>query len=316
VCLIFKQNYRIFGFQSDGIMQFNSILVLLLFIIIFVQTLHGQTCDCRICPDSTTVPANSERQLFNSPPCPAGSAAAVSSINVQSTDGSGFQISTMDDPSDTTHYTAGSTNSLVTCFKMGSGSNVGGQKSRIYVVMRCRNGLKPCSLRYSIRLICRSVAATSTSKSTPAPTAKTITTGGQTTTSLLPLATPNWVGVFNIAHRCDTRTCCCPSKQATLSRTTNNYLQVKCQFVGQCPSSSYLDDSIPMPNSFETQIVFLGNPILIKLSQDSSTIELKNPLFPKCSETARRNGAMSTSVINLLLIALLSSLISLKQFLM
>ncbi|CAF1594344.1 unnamed protein product [Rotaria magnacalcarata] len=119
-----------------------------------------------------------------------------------------------------------------------------------------------------------------------------------------------------MARRCDTRTCCCPSEQATLSRTTNNHLRVKCQFVGQCPSSSYLDDSIPMPDSFETQIVFLGNPILIKLSQDSNTIELKNPFYPQCSETARRNGAMSTSMINLLLIALLSSLISLKEFLM
>ncbi|CAM4835757.1 unnamed protein product [Rotaria magnacalcarata] len=284
--------------------------------IIFVQTLHGQTCDCRICPDSATVPANSERQIFNSLPCPAGSAAAVSSINVQSTDGSAFEIATKDDPSGATYYVAGSTNSPVTCFKMGSGFNVGGEKSRIYVVMSCLNGIKSCSLRYSIRLICRSVATTPTLKSTPSPTAKTITTGGQTTASLLPLATPNWVGIFNMARICDTRTCCCPSEQATLSRTTNNHLRVKCQFVGQCPSSSYLDDSIPMPDSFETQIVFLGNPILIKLSQDSNTIELKNPFYPQCSETARRNGAMSTSMINLLLIALLSSLISLKEFLM
>jgi hypothetical protein len=119
-----------------------------------------------------------------------------------------------------------------------------------------------------------------------------------------------------MVNRCDTRICCCPSGQATASRTTNNYLRFQCQFVGQCPSPSYLDDSIPMPTSFQTQILFLGNPIQITLSQDSSTVEFYNPIFPQCSETARRNGAMSTAIINLPLIALLSGLIALQQFVM
>jgi hypothetical protein len=73
---------------------------------------------------------------------------------------------------------------------------------------------------------------------------------------------------------------------------------------------------MPMPNSFQTQILFLGNPIRITLSQDSSTVEFYNPSFPQCSETATRNGAISTAIINLPLIALLSGLIALKQFVM
>jgi hypothetical protein len=101
-----------------------------------------------------------------------------------------------------------------------------------------------------------------------------------------------------MVNRCDTRTCCCASGQATASRTTNNYLRFQCQFVGQCPSPSYVDYSMPMPNSFQTQILFLGNPIQITLSQDSSTVEFYNPSFPDCSETARRNSAISTAIIN------------------
>ncbi len=287
-------------------MQFNSVLVFLLFMVTFVQNLYGQTCDCLFCLDRATAAANSDLRVFNSAPCPAGRAAAVSAINVQSTDGSAFQIYTKDDPSDSTYYVAGSTTSSVTCFRMGQGVTVGGQKSRIYVVMRCLNLIRPCSLRYSIDLICRSVTTTptpiSTSASTTAPvnppTVATVTTSNRTTTSLLPQATPNWVGIFNMVNRCDTRTCCCASGQATASRTTNNYLRFQCQFVGECPSPSYVDDLIPMPNGFQTQILFLGNPIQITLSQDSSTVEFYNPSFPDCSETARRNSAISTAIIN------------------
>ena len=143
----------------------------------------------------------------------------------------------------------------------------------------------------------------------------TTTAGVLTTTSLLPVARPNWIGVFNMANRCDTRTCCCPSGSLTLSRI-NNELRIQCQFTGQCPPSTYIDDSIPMPSTFYTQIRVLGNIIQITLSEDSGTIQITNPLFPSCSDTASRNGAISTITTSLALVALLSGLISLKQFLM
>ncbi|CAF1003028.1 unnamed protein product [Adineta steineri] len=282
---------------------------------IFVRTLHGQTCDCRFCLDNVTINANSERQFSLANPCRAGTVAAVSSLNVQSKDGSGFQVYTMDDPSVSSYYTAGSINSTVTCFNKGSGFNVGGVKSQIYVVIRCKELFRSCSLHYSISLTCILIATTSTYRSTPSSTV-TLTASAKPVTSLSPVSIPNWVGIFNMVHRCDTKTCCCPSGQATLSRANNNYLRVQCGFVGQCPSTAYLNTLIPMPNSFQTDIEFLGNPIQIMLSQDSSTIELRNPISPECSESARRNDAMSTAIINSMLIALLSGLASLKQFVM
>jgi hypothetical protein len=127
--------------------------------------------------------------------------------------------------------------------------------------------------------------------------------------------TPNWVGVFNMARRCDTTTCCCPSGPLTLSNF-NNELRIQCQFVGQCPSSAYLDDTIPMPSTFNTQLLFLGSRILITLSQDSGTIQITNPSAPSCSETARRNGASSTMNTNITFVVLLSGLMSIKHFLM
>ncbi|CAF1267630.1 unnamed protein product [Adineta steineri] len=231
----------------------------------------------------------------------------------------------MDDPSGSSYYPAGSTSSTVPCFKMNSIFKVGGVKSQIYVVIRCKELTRSCSLRYSIGLTCMPIATTSTPKSIPPSTVKpvdpstvtTVTASAKPVTSILPVVTPNWcVGIFNVVHRCDTRTCCCPSGQATLSRTNNNYLRVQCEFVGQCPSPAYLDGLTPMPYSFQAQIAFLGNPIQITLSQDSNTIELHNPIFPQCSDSARRNGAKSAAIIDFMLIALLSGLISLKQFVM
>ena len=228
----FEKNYKIFGFQSAEIMQFKSILLLLLFMVIFVQTLRGQTCDCTFCSDRVTVSAYGENRIYNPIPCPAGKAAAVSTINVQSTDGSGFQIFTMDDPTGTTYYTAGSTTTTVTCFKMGSGVVVGGQKSQIYVVIKCRNSLNSCSLKYSIDLICASVTTTSTPKLTSASTAKPVQPstvapigggntcechcckGSATCTSVLVgaiLYNSNTCEVSNCARRCPTLFSACPT---------------------------------------------------------------------------------------------------------
>ncbi|CAF0875754.1 unnamed protein product [Adineta steineri] len=299
-------------------MQFNSILVLLFFMAMFVRTLHGQTCGCSFCSDSVLVSANSESQFFLKTPCQAGTAAAVSSLNVQSIDGSGFRVYTKDDPSGLYFYSNGSTTSTVTCFNKGSGFNIGGVKSQIYVIIRCTELDRSCSLRHSIGFTCMPIKTINTPKSTLSSTVKPVnpSTAATATASARPVAIPNWVGIFNMVHRCDTKTCCCPSGQATLSRANNNYLRVQCGFVGQCPSTAYLNTLIPMPDSFQTDIEFLGDPIQITLGQDSRTVELRNLRSPECSESARRNGALSTPNINFMLIALLSGFVSLKQFVM
>ncbi len=183
----------------------------------FVQILYGRTCDCIFCFDTGTVPAAGEREIYNTNPCPAGTAAAVSELNVESTDQSGIQIYTKDDPSSSEYYTAGSTTSTVTCFKMGGGFVVGARKPRIYVIIECKEWFQSCSVRYTISLVCRSVGTTSTfistststfistSTSTFIPTSTSTFISTSTSTSIpvtLPTAT---AVVFNNTCECE---CC------------------------------------------------------------------------------------------------------------
>lgn len=167
-------------------MQLNFTLVLLCFMVIFVQLLYGRTCDCDFCMDTATVPAAGEREIYNTSPCPVGTAAAVSELNVESTDQSGIQIYTKDDPSSSQYYTAGSSTSTVTCFKMGDGFVVGGQKPRIYVIIQCKQWFQSCPIQYTIDIICTKIGTTSTS--TPA-TRSTITAASTTTTTAVTRST-------------------------------------------------------------------------------------------------------------------------------
>jgi hypothetical protein len=83
-----------------------------------------------------------------------------------------------------------------------------------------------------------------------------------------------------------------------------------------CAGSTSLDQTIPMPTGFAVQIIFLGNPIQVTLSENSRTIEMINPAYPMCSETAIRSGAVSQSTINMASLVLLSSLLSFRQFIL
>jgi hypothetical protein len=89
------------------------------------------------------------------------------------------------------------------------------------------------------------------------------------------------------------------------------------RFTGQCPSEALsIDELIAMPTGFDTQILFLGEPIMVTLSQDSRTILMNNPAAPLCSETAIRNEALSLGTINLASVFMLSSLMSFRQFML
>ena len=70
-----------------------------------------------------------------------------------------------------------------------------------------------------------------------------------------------------------------------------------------------------MPDGYNAQIVFLGNFIQVQLSPDSRTIQLMNPFFPTCSETAVKGEALSTTKTNMALVSLLVGFIGLKPFL-
>lgn len=106
-----------------------------------------------------------------------------------------------------------------------------------------------------------------------------------------------------------------------LSKVSTNVLRVQLGFIGNCGGATHLDDEIPMPTVYSIQVSVLGNPIQVTLSQDARTIQLINPIFPMCSETATRDdpfstttSSLSTATINLTSLVLLSVLLSIRQF--
>lgn len=147
-------------------MQSRVALILLYSMITLVQTLYGKACGCTFCTDTTTISAGSKRQIYNPQSCPAGTAAAVSELKVQSTDGSGFKVYTKDDPSSSEYYPDASTTSTATCFNMGDGFVVGVRYPRIYVIISCEEWIQSCDIRYTVDLVCRRVETTSTTTAT------------------------------------------------------------------------------------------------------------------------------------------------------
>ncbi len=129
-------------------------------------------------------------------------------------------------------------------------------------------------------------------------------------------STPHWIGTYNIANNCDQRTCCCIVGKLVISSAGANSVRVQCSFAGDaCPSAGLsLDETIPTPNGYTTQVAFMGNPIRVTLSEDSRSIQFTNSMFPSCSDTATKSGAISGSQINMGLLSLFVGLITIKQF--
>jgi hypothetical protein len=130
-----------------------------------------------------------------------------------------------------------------------------------------------------------------------------------------PSTKPDWIGTYNIANKCDQRTCCCPIGKLVISSAGANSARVQCSFAGTCPSTGLsLDETISIPNGYTTQVAFLGNPIQVTLSEDSRSIQLTNPLFPSCSDTATKSGSISSAQVNMGLLSLFVGLLTIKQF--
>lgn len=107
---------------------------------------------------------------------------------------------------------------------------------------------------------------------------------------------PNWIGVFQVAGQCIKNACCCPVGLMTVSAVSNIYLRIQSQLAGQCPSSyTSLDQTVPVPSGFSSQMSFLTNDISVQLSQDSSRITITNSLYPSCSDMATRYNSVSTT---------------------
>ncbi len=127
---------------------------------------------------------------------------------------------------------------------------------------------------------------------------------------------PNWVGTYNMANKCNQRTCCCLVGKLVISSADANSVRAQCSLAGdECPSAGLsLNEIIPTPNGYTTQVGFMGNLIQVTLSEDSRSIQFTNPGFSSCSDTATKSEAISGAQINMGLLALFVGLVTIKQF--
>jgi hypothetical protein len=111
--------------------------------------------------------------------------------------------------------------------------------------------------------------------------------------------TPNWFGSFYTTSECDVDKCCCIYGLLTLSKAKPNFLRIQGHLEGfNCPDDPRIDSSITVPKGFKTQIILMGGPVDITLSEDSRTISLYNYHFPECNGGAIRNHAKSIRSID------------------
>ncbi|UJR12509.1 hypothetical protein I4U23_016684 [Adineta vaga] len=128
-------------------------------------------------------------------------------------------------------------------------------------------------------------------------------------------STSNWLGIFATSHECDTRSCCCPIGNLIISRANANNIRIRGQFGGRCYSQMPpLDLTIAEPSVYTVQGFYLDQSIQVTLRQDSRSIQIDNPAFPSCSETAKRSGSASTVTVHLSFISLLLGSINFKLF--
>lgn len=127
-------------------------------------------CDCNSCTDSDDI--YDTKTWYLSSTCASNARAYVEDLKVASTDGSSFRITTSDDDSFDTYYSAASSSrdSKVTCFNMADNLRVGGGGRQIYVKFECKNMVYSCPIEYDINFACHELP---TPRPTPSPTRPT-----------------------------------------------------------------------------------------------------------------------------------------------
>lgn len=290
----------------NEIMQFKLTLLLLFIMVIFIQSLHGQKCNCIGCTDKVSVNPNNKYQIYSSVPCSDGKTAVISKLNVESTDGSMFTISTKDDPSDTAQYTFASTASAVTCFKMIDGLVVGGNTSKIYVIISCNNWLQPCPLRYSISLACAPVKTTSTSIPTSASTGKPVNPSTPKLTS-----TSTFKPVYPPTSGSDTCVCrCCQNGYSSITVGGSTILDVQ-----RCVPSKYPGTAIKISTTCRTDLCRQSCIDQVPNCADAVTLIPGSKTYYKVElmTTCRGHSLMVTHVIFVLLSIFVSSTVLRKN---
>lgn len=115
---------------------------------------------------------------------------------------------------------------------------------------------------------------------------------------------------------CDQKRCCCPVSDLVIANADDKKAHVRCSFAGvDCSIDGLsLDTTIGMPDGFTSQIRFMNSLILVTLTSDSNKIDLTNPSFSECSETAKTNQGQGSTRINMELMSAFVALVMISQF--
>ena len=114
----------------------------------------------------------------------------------------------------------------------------------------------------------------------------------------------NWVGKFQAIDQCNQAECCCLTGDVELKELSLGVLSLRSDLVGfGCPTTGKLDVSMNHPSGFNGSYSVESDTIVIKLSQDSQTINTYNPRLPACINQAERledstSMAPSTSTVH------------------
>jgi hypothetical protein len=117
-------------------------------------------CGCDSCSKTYTIPGNDFMQLNYAGiyACPVGQTAAVTTLEVQSTDGSSwgspskFMVHTQASPTSPTYYPAASMTTPDSCYNMAA-KNIGGANT-LSIIVTNQNILNSAAIMYNVAVSC------------------------------------------------------------------------------------------------------------------------------------------------------------------
>ena len=151
---------------SFGFKQMNTQLLFCLVLICILKLGKSQTCSCIGCTNTASISASGAHTL-QSGYCSSGQVVVINTLNIQSNDGSLFDVMTQDTASSTSYYPSLSGTSLpciddVISFALDT--------STYAVMIKCDNLFENCPLTHSISATCQTSTTPSCTSAPPTMT--------------------------------------------------------------------------------------------------------------------------------------------------
>jgi hypothetical protein len=98
-----------------------------------------------------------------------------------------------------------------------------------------------------------------------------------------------WDGSYTVQPGCDTKMCCCPHEQLTVTRASADVFNVHISVTGQCTNLISYQSRVPDPKGYSGSIEILGQNLNITLSPDSRTMNITDQRLSACNTKAVKN---------------------------